>query len=247
VLESPTLFAQDTFQKAWIVAARHIATCGWDCSNLVVRCADPTAFDGAMHQRHDDFAERLGLLPPKDVAYTVFPHNLYRLSGSAERLFVQYNRPGGMFDRLRKHPRRGWGTYFRRMTHYEAEGARQPVNQLQNILRALNSPAHAYRAAYTMVIQRPGAETVRHRGGPCLNYIAVQVQPGNPKTIGLLCVYRNHDFLERAYGNYWGLCNLLSFMATQARSDIGPLTCVSSHAYVDASRRQLQEFLDTLP
>ena len=96
------------------------------------------------------------------------------------------------------------------MTHYN--GPDGTVNQLNNIIAAIRDRENLSKAAYTIVIQEPGGETVRPLGGPCLNYIAVQAEPGQagqPLTLGLLAVYRNHDFLERAYGNYWGLCNLL--------------------------------------
>ena len=80
-----------------------------------------------------------------------------------------------------------------------------------------------------------------------MNYIAVQRAEGNNAELGLLAVYRSHDFLERAYGNYWGLCNLLNFMAKETKSLPGPLTCVSSAAYVPGQKRSLEQFLGTLP
>ncbi|MCJ7504472.1 MAG: hypothetical protein MUP80_15640, partial [Acidobacteriia bacterium] len=103
------------------------------------------------------------------------------------------------------------------------------------------------KAAYTVLIQKPGGETVRPLGGPCLNYIAVQTeqgQAGRPLTLALLAVYRNHDFLERAYGNYWGLCNLLMFLAKEVGGLPGPLTCVSSHAYVAGKKRELKQLVE---
>jgi hypothetical protein len=65
--------------------------------------------------------------------------------------------------------------------------------------------------------------------------------------LGVLAVYRNHDFLQKAYGNYWALCNLLCFLAKETNTIAGPLTCVSSHAYVEGKqRRALWKFLEEL-
>jgi thymidylate synthase len=130
------------------------------------------------------------------------------------------------------------------MTHYDKAGA--VVNQLDTIIRAVRTRANVNTAAYTVLIQNPGGETVRPLGGPCLNYIAVQLDTSPQLTLGLLAVYRNHDFLERAYGNYWGLCNLLRFLAAEVGAAPGPLTCVSSHAYVPDRKVALRQLVDSL-
>jgi thymidylate synthase len=62
--------------------------------------------------------------------------------------------------------------------------------------------------------------------------------------LSLMCIYRNHDFLERAYGNYWGLLNLLKFLAHETNLNVGVLTCISSHAYVDKKKTELKNFLE---
>ena len=121
------------------------------------------------------------------------------------------------------------------------------MNQLDNIITAIRKDANTFSAAFVMVIQTPGGETTRRLGGPCLNYLAVQLDVGPPLTLGLLCTYRNHDFLERAYGNYWGLCNLLRFMADETGAQPGPLTCISSRAFVVNHKAELKNLLDSLP
>jgi len=139
----------------------------------------------------------------------------------------------------------GWGTYFRRMIHYEYPDG-TVVNQLRKVIEAIRGWPVLHRAAYNMLIPRPGPDTAQRRGAPCLNYIAPQVDLSSPPSVGLLCVYRNHDFLERAYGNYWGLCNLTQFIAKETGLKCGPLTCVSSHAFVPGHKLALRVFLDSL-
>ncbi|MGA2782622.1 MAG: hypothetical protein ABSF13_12005 [Smithella sp.] len=244
MINQPICVVCDDFQKAWLEVVRQLMSSYWEVRNLIVQIENPSIFDQTFHDRMESFAQAQGLLGPKHVAYTIFPHRLYQRIGNASKLFMAYNEPRGLFKRL-QHLKPGWGTYFRRMTHYKrADGV---VNQLDNIITAIGKRDNICKAAYTIVIQNPGGETVRPLGGPCLNYIAVQAEPGQagqPLTLGLLTVYRNHDFLERAYGNYWGLCNLLMFLVKEVGGTAGPLTCVSSHAYVAAKKSALKQLVD---
>jgi thymidylate synthase len=237
----PVLVERRSFQEAWIKAAQQIKNNGWELWNLVVQIREPHGFDDGLHHKVAGFAAANGLLGPKDVAYTIFPHRLYQRKENAERLIAAYNER--LFPRVMARSQGTWGTYFRRMVHY---GSAPGVNQLQRVIQAIRTRERTMRAAYTIVIEEPGSETVKPRGAPCLNHIVVQLNPGSPRTLGLLCTYRNHDFLERAYGNYWGLCNLLCFLARETGSSPGPLTCVSSHAYVDGKKTDLSYFLGSL-
>ena len=240
MINEPVKVVAEDFQQAWLDVVRQLISSHWDLNNVVAHIRDVTAIDLNFHDRIESFAKNQGLLGPKHVAYTIFPHGLYR-GKDANGLFTAYNKPRGFFDRVKT----SWGTYFRRMTNYE--GANRPINQLSNIISAIRDREKLSRAAYTIVIQYPGGETVRPLGGPCLNYLAVQAKyaQGNQSIIiGLLAVYRNHDFLERAYGNYWGLCNLIRFLAAEVGATPGPLTCISSHAYVSEKKTALKALVE---
>lgn len=243
MINAPVMLVANGFQQAWMDVVRLLKTSHWELRNLVVQVKDPTLFDQQVHDRVSTFAQSEGLLGPKHVAYTIFPHGLYKQTGNAPRLFSAYNRPNGLYERLnRRKP--CWGTYFRRMTHYpKADGA---VNQLANMINAIRSRDSISKAAYTIVIQNPGGETVKPLGSPCLNYVAMQLDPVDPIVLGMLAVYRNHDFLKRAYGNYWGLCNLLNFVVREIGARPGPLTCVSSHAYISEKKNTLKSLVDGL-
>ena len=244
MINEPVRVVSDDFQNAWLEVVKQLMASHWEVRNLIVQIKNPSMLDQTFHDKMDAFAKAQGLLGPKHVAYTIFPHGLYRDRGSATTLFTDYNKARGLFEKL-QHRKPGWGTYFRRMTNYD--GANGMVNQLGNIIAAIRDRENLSKAAYTIVIQNPGGETVRPLGGPCLNYIAVQAEPGHaghPLSLGLLAVYRNHDFLEKAYGNYWGLCNLLGFLAKEVDGTPGPLTCVSSHAYVGANKTALKQLVE---
>jgi hypothetical protein len=243
MINPPIIVNQDCFQQTWLKAVRLLMGSQWEVRNLVAHIGNPALLDKALHAKVSDFAQKEELLGPRHVAYTIFPHDFCRHRRTTREVFDGYNRPRGLYERLhRRAP--GWGTYFRRMTRYE--GRKKTVNQLENIIDALKARKTTSKAAYTIVIQHPGGETVRPLGGPCLNYVAVQLEPGPRRKLGLLAVYRNHDFLERAYGNYWGLCNLLCFLASEVGAVPGPLTCVSSHAYVPAKKTALKAFVEAL-
>ena len=237
--EPVTIIAGD-FQTAWLEAVGKLESSNWELSNLVVYIRDPAIVADGIHNRVTAFAEQEDLLTPKAVAYTIFPEQLYRKGGSADDLFRRYNRKEGFFDRVRT----TWGTYFRRFTKYKTPSG--DVNQLGKIIDALRDRQNVSKAAYIMVVPCPGGENVRPLGGPCLNYVAVQAKrdpADDTVNVGLLAVYRNHDFLERAYGNYWGLCNLLRFIANEVGATPAPLTCISSHAYVANKKTALKQFV----
>jgi hypothetical protein len=247
MINEPVRVVDDSFQDVWLEVVKRLMASHWDLRNLIVHVKNPKAMDRQFHNRVEVFAKAQGLLGPKHVAYTIFPHGLYRNGVDVSTLCTAYNKLGGFYDKLRHLNPHGWGNYFRRMTHYK--GPDGTVNQLKEIITAIRDRKNLNRAAYTIIIQRPGGETVRPLGGPCLNYIAVQAeqgQSGQPLTLGLLAVYRNHDFLERAYGNYWGLCNLLMFLAAEVGGTPGPLTCVSSHAYVAAKKTALRRLVEQM-
>ena len=244
MINPPVQITEPSFQTAWLEVVKRLSDNKWKLRNLIVYIENPTIFCQDFHQNICQFGEWVGLLPAKDVAYTIFPHKLYKTKGNHRELFESYNRPNGLFARIQNR-KPGWGSYFRRMTHYETRSGRTE-NQLKNIIHAIETRANISTAAYTIIIQKPGGETIRPLGGPCLNYIAVQLEPENPIQLGLLAVYRNHDFLERAYGNYWGLCNLASFLAEETGVACGPLTCISSQAYVKGNKKALRNLLDSM-
>ncbi len=238
----PSVIRRSSFQLAWLAACRLLLD-GGDQWNLVVSIKDSTAFDETLHERVSQFHQGNGVADPRIVAATIFPESFHRRHSDRHELYLKYNGSRGLFERMTK-SRPTWGTYFRRLTNYE--GSEAPVNQLENIITKIQSRSKVNHVAYTMLIPQPGSETVRPRGGPCLNYLALQVGDEDPPVANLLCVYRNHDFLTKAYGNYWGLCNLLAFLCTEVGYQPGSITCVSSHATVPQGRVALRSFVGGL-
>ena len=114
------LIACDTFQRAWVEACQHLLAVRGQSHNLFVTIRDPLYDDPVFESRVESFCRSLNLLTPRQVAYTIFPSTLSR-HRSAQSLALAYNRKNGFFARLKSRypgPMR-WGTYFRRLTHYE--------------------------------------------------------------------------------------------------------------------------------
>lgn len=244
-MDSPLVINENSYQEAWISAARSLKANRWETWNLIAQIDDPSIFNSLIHESVSSFSVAQGLLTPKHVACTIFPYRLYDRVGTANGVFSRYNKR--LYPWTKKALPASWGTYFHRMIHYPNHKSEVPINQLKNVIDAINSRTITFRAAYTILIQKPGSETLRVEGGPCLNYLALQLEPGSPRTLSLFAVYRNHEFLERAYGNYMGLCKLQAFLAKETNSDIGRLTCISSHAYVKGKKRALSSLLASLP
>jgi hypothetical protein len=224
--------------EAWLKAVRRLLDCGGECFSLMVEIANPTQTEAAIHGAYEQLLADYGLLTVKKVVYTVFPVSLYnnpQVARNASRLFEAYNRKGGVFDRLQsRYPRKmGWGSYFRRLTHYPAvdkNGRVVTINQLERTIEMLRTRQRTHKAAYTLLIQIPGIDGSRTIGGPCLNYLALQLE--KPRVLNCLAVYRNHDFIQRAYGNYLALGHLMQFLCDQTDYSLGRLSCLSSHASI---------------
>jgi thymidylate synthase len=230
------LIITDTFQEAWIQAVHKLKNNHWDMWSLIVQVKNSEFIDKKLNSKVENFAISNSLLKPKTVAYTIFPYVLFNENIDPNELYKKYlsyyNYP------LRKKIWR-WGTYFYRMINYAN------INQLDRIIKAINQRNTKSRAAYTIIIEKPGGETIRPLGAPCLNYLAIQYD-NKDRTINILATYRNHDFLKRAYGNYLGLCKLIQFIAKSTNLKPGRLTCISSHAYIGEKKTKLKYFLENL-
>jgi hypothetical protein len=241
-MTTPFLVQENSFQKAWIKAVKHLSQNHWNSYNLVVQFLDPFCIDDDLHKKVEEFSKEIDIRSPKDVAYTIFPYNQY--NGDANELYSGYLDKFYPWTRKREH--RGWGTYFERMINYIDKNGKGRVNQLDNIISAINNRETVNTSAYTITITYPGGETIRPLGGPCLNYLTIQMLPGNPVKLGLLAIYRNHEFLERAYGNYLGLCKLLNFINCETNTQPGYITCISSHAFVSGEKTNLNKFMNSI-
>ena len=237
-MNNPRLIVADDFSVAWAKAVIELKENNWNAWNWVVTIKDPCVVNNDAIKEMSGFCLSKGLLSPDKVQHTIFPLAFYKNNRVHNRneFYRAYNKFYGL---TRKMPHSGWGTYFKRMISYTTSEGKK-YDQLGHIIDHINKRPTNYGSANFMVIPQIGKDSNRIMGSPCLNYVTVQVEKDKKnKIINLLAVYRNHDFRERTFGNYWGLCELLKYICTETYSAVGRVTCVSSHAFIKNDKNDL--------
>ncbi|MGH2637714.1 MAG: hypothetical protein ACRDF4_00240, partial [Rhabdochlamydiaceae bacterium] len=118
----------------------------------------------------------------------------------------------------------GWGTYFQRLIAFGTSNR----NQLEESIIKLSSWQTEQVAAHYFHLSSREIDSPRKMGGPCWQYAQLKVKDGK---ITMTAVYRNHDFFEKAFGNYIALGQLLQFISSEADLEPGLLICHSIHAF----------------
>lgn len=244
-MNKPIVICENSFQVGWAKTIKELQTHDWSAWNVIVQIDNPELFDNDIDILLTTFAKNNNIIIPKHVAHTIFPQSFYINGITKENLYKKYWR---FFNRPREKPRKGWGTYFKRMIKYPTQNGY--TDQLDNIICKINNNEKNYGSSNIIVIPYPDTDSKKIMGAPCLNYITIQTEniygTNNKKIINLLAVYRNHNFTERTYGNYLGLCNLIKYIANETNSEIGTLTCISSHAYVQNYKIELLQISETI-
>ncbi|MDF2545781.1 MAG: hypothetical protein K0R93_679 [Anaerosolibacter sp.] len=216
--------------SAWLEATRYIlAERASECNNLLVEIEDPLNATSSIQDAYCAFCESMEIKRFSVPAATIFPRNAYiRTRQDRPRLYETYER------RLHDILKGRWGCYFGQMINWNS-GDSISINQIENIINRINSRTRIHKAAYTIQITDPHKHSGYVRGGPCLQYILLQLS--NERVMDMLAVYRSHDFAVKAYGNYVGLGHLLEFICNETNFTVGKLACISSHAYIDSQYR----------
>jgi thymidylate synthase len=107
-------------------------------------------------------------------------------------------------------------------------------NQLETAIEKMNRWPRSSRTGLVFHLSAPTLDAPRTRGGPCLQFIEL-LWHGNG-TVDLAAVYRNHDFIDKALGNFVGLADLQQFICGETGKTPGNLVCHSMHAFVSNQR-----------
>ena len=229
---------------AWLAAAQKIATSKGGVYNVVVDVENPATLSGedrrivelvdGFLRSHDSETRRV--LPVASVANTIMPNALYLRYGYPD-FFDVYKRD--VYPKIKKSQE--WGRYFYRMICHETrDGEINPLRRLVDKVRTQAQGARTYGNVFELPVTDPALDVNTYnpacdgnllRGGPCLSFLSFKLHPA--RGLMLTAVYRNHYFIQRALGNYIGLGWLLAFVAREANVEVGPLTCISTHAEID--------------
>jgi hypothetical protein len=216
---------------AWLAAARHLANQPrYECYDLAVTIEDPLAEEVTVSEAYRDLLAQLDLPSIETVANTIFPDLLWQVAGSRSLLYERYLR---MMPRLRRFPKNRNGTYFGRLVSWPESPLYNQVEEVIERIRRELSNRSRKRFVYDLLVFQPSRDAYPY-GFPCLSYLNVKLDTSSPSAKLLMTAhYRNHYFIERAYGNYVGLGRLQRFISDGAGVERGPLTCVSGHAELD--------------
>jgi thymidylate synthase len=209
--------------EAWIAVSNHlINTAEHEAFNVLVEINNVIA-DEILMLNYDPRSLGKDFDSIRDVANTIFPLKSLTNSTGRANFYCRY---------LRAHSRskhKRWGTYFQRFISFGAH----KENQLENIIHALSSWPYSYKAAFTMHTSSVDTDSLKPLGNPCLQY--VQFNCPDKERLDLVAVYRNHDYCNKALGNFIGLTRLLNFVAHETNRTVGSIACFSIHAYFDTS------------
>lgn len=204
--------------------------------NLVTVIAEPVFCDNRWYRDYNPKSVKHEVQNLSDVVTTIFPYKFVGRGLSRPQLYQRYQERHERARKIHQVTRSRWGTYFLRMISFGEKN----VNQLDDAIEGVRSWTRNHKAA--MVIHTSSAETDsvrKHTGNPCLQYIELLCPDVN--TISLMAVYRNHDYFEKALGNFIGLGQLLRFICQETGRNPGTLVCHSAHAYAESSKNKLKQ------
>lgn len=200
--------------RAWVQACDLIAR--QKAVDYVLVTGFGEAWEATEDQRHalDYAAQLVGAESPSSVASVLLPR-IVRLSEddaataieNGQRMFGRGRRKGLRFS--------GWRhTYFERLTGawYDRLGTKESIkqNRVLQAIEKMNLWDHNVQAAI-YVHTNLETETFRTRGSPCLQY--VQFRASENSELSLVGMYRSHDYVNKALGNFIGLHDLGQFVA----------------------------------
>jgi hypothetical protein len=230
---------QPTNAQAWLAAAAAVQDAGGQAYNVVIDIADPLAVTGPDEDiltTVDQFLRGHHVNTLAGIANTIFPQRLLDRHG-ADGLYRAYNEV--VLPRM-KQMTHDWGRYFERMTAWKKVKGKEVViiNPLDDLIRFMRdqiSSDRTYRNAYEMTIFDPGRDAGKVSNRQCLSFLSFKLTADN--VLLLTVMYRNHAYIARGLGNFLGLGRLQAFVVTQSGAKLGSLTCISTHAEIDASKK----------
>lgn len=213
---------------AWYKAMHYLKTVKYDAYNLIAEINEPTVIEQEIHQNLNGVLQDLGDQSIETVANTIFPVGLLDPSKGRSELYRRYK---NLYPQLRRIPENSRGTYFGRLVAWNFEqNPNQPFNQIEQTIQKLISArtnSIRIRVRYEMSIYDPQLDHDMTMGFPCMSFISIKIRG---EYIDMTSIYRNQHFIQKAYGNYLGLGQLLDFIASESGFRRGKLTCIATHA-----------------
>ena len=170
------------------------------------------------------------------VANTIFP-SIWNPLANRQELYDRYNR---ILPKLRRDQRNKYGLYFQRLTSYGADSdGKGGVNQLEHIIHTWHKGNHR-RTALQAGLFDPYKDHTHQpvRGFPCLQQVSFA--PCGEGGLSITGYYATQYVVERAYGNYLGLCRLGRFMAHEMGLRFDRMTCIATPVKLDRTKKAVK-------
>lgn len=232
----------NTCYDAWVNVCNHLINHPRNHdTNLFIEIETPCNFTDLSswlkHYNPDKFVPDAGKV--RHVVNTIFPFGLKSFYGDRKDFYSKYS---SIFN---KSTNKSWGTYFQRLIAFGKgciEGSDRP-NQLENAIKALLGKS-TQKNFITFHLTASNIESnVRPLGSPCWQYGELIVNEKDQ--IDLIAVYRNHDYHNKALGNFIGLAKLLDFICAESGHQTGRLLIHSIHAYSSQPISKLTRLLNS--
>lgn len=222
-----------TALDAWREGASVVLSKG-EVFNLFTSIEKPDFFDWDWVDRYSPWHRGFKGDDLRDVIKTIFPYDLAERFGDRGSIYSEYLR---RHDRAMRFSRnRGtWGTYFERLIRFPGFPNK---NQLEVVIDKLSTWQVRSGTGLVFHLSTPAHDSPRTRGGPCWHFGEILWHSDN--SLDLAVVYRNHDFFNKALGNFIGLGFLLEFICVASGKRVGRLLCHSVHAYNGGSSSDLR-------
>lgn len=199
-----------------------VSVTGFDDSN------DPIE-EPSVRQALDAYLATSGKQSVDTVANTIFPHALWNPNASRAQLFQRYNK---IFDRVQSSTRKNQhGVYFNRMI---AGGNSENPNQLDYIISEYLNRTAVRRSILQVATFIPELDhsAAAQRGFPCLQHVTFAP---TPEGLSVNAFYATQYIVEKAYGNYIGLCRLGKFVAHELDLKLARVTCYTGISKPDVN------------
>lgn len=214
---------------AWARALRHVKNSRSEVAPLIVsvtgfdntgRCLE----DATIRTTLDNMLAAAKHQTVDTVSNTIFPYSMWNPAAGRAQLFTRYERIRSRV--LTSNRENAHGVYFGRMV---AGGPKATPNQLEFVIGRYLSRKGVRRSVLQVATFDPAKDHsgAAMRGFPCLQHVTFA-----PTSDGLNvnAFYATQYMVERAYGNYLGLCRLGQFVAHELKLPLRRFTCFTGLA-----------------
>ena len=229
----PYSISVDSIEQAWYEAVEILLKNG-KRTGLILHIRKPQMLNSKDLARFDPKSYNNNLMSLSDVANTIFPESTDRWDLSVAGFSSYYS---NIYKRFHKRNPHTWGYYFQRLVEFGPK----KINQLERVITKLNLWEYDYHAALVIHLSSAETDKPRPRGAPCLQYL--QLGKADENRLGMIVVYRSHDYFSKALGNFLGLTRLLHFICKKCGAMPGSITCLSSYAYLSENKELTREML----